>query len=124
MRQALVHRKQVTCIYQLRHREVCPVIIGHTGGKERVFVFQFTGESDGPLPGWRCFHVADVSDVRLRDGPWHEGDSHKIRQQCIDDVDLDVNVRKVRSPQREVSALTRDTKPKSPRRLSTPKRRS
>src|SRR5262245_4698894 len=60
--QAIRARKQITCIYEGCHREVCPHILGYkTPGTEAVFVFQFGGESTSKLPpggDWRCFDVA------------------------------------------------------------------
>ena len=91
-REAILREKQVTCVYQRKYREVCPHIIGHTDGKERVFVFQFAGESTGALPNWRCFHLSEVGDVRLRDGDWRAGESHKKGQTCVHNIDLDINV--------------------------------
>ena len=35
-REAILGEKQVVCVYQGYHHELCPLIIGHTGGKERV----------------------------------------------------------------------------------------
>src|SRR5262245_45371560 len=94
-RKAILEEKQVTCVYRSHRREVCPHIIGHTGGKEKVLAFQFAGESSTNLPPggeWRCFTLADVRDAKLRDGPWHAGGSHKKEQRCVEDVDLDVNI--------------------------------
>lgn len=100
-REAILHEKQVTCRYLGFYRELCPLIIGHKQGAERVLAFQFGGESKSRLPrggNWKCFDLSKVEDARLRDGPWHEGGSHKTEQQCVDEVDLDINihVRKLR----------------------------
>ena len=94
--------KQVTCVYHGHYREVCPIVIGHSDGEEKVLVFQFAGEtSKGKLPpggAWKCMFLAQVREARLRDGPWREGKSHKQKQVCVSDVDLDINihVRKLR----------------------------
>lgn len=100
-REAILGEKQVTCIYQGYYRELCPLIIGHTGGKERVLAFQFGGESSSPLPpggNWKCLDLALVEKAALRDGPWREGSRHRKTQTCVENVDLDVNihVRKLR----------------------------
>lgn len=94
-REAVLNEKQVTCIYRGRYRELCPVIIGHADGEEKVLAYQFAGDSTSRLPPggeWRCLFLAKVSDARLRDGPWHEGAHHQTEQTCVRDVDLDVNV--------------------------------
>jgi uncharacterized protein len=91
---AILERKQITCVYQGRFREVCPHILGHKNEEERVLVYQFGGESAGVLPArgeWRCLHLADVEDVKLRIGPWHSGGQHRKRQQCVVRIYIDVN---------------------------------
>ena len=94
--QAIRARKQITCIYEGCHREVCPHILGYkTPGTEAVFAFQFGGESTSKLPpggDWRCFDVARMTEVRLRDGRWYSGTRHSRTQTCIQFVDVDVNV--------------------------------
>jgi hypothetical protein len=63
--------------------------------EEKALVFQFAGESNSTLPPggeWRCFALSGVADATTYDGPWHEGPSHRTRQQCIDVVDVDVNI--------------------------------
>jgi len=94
--QAVRARKQITCIYGGRYREACPHILGYKKlGQEAVFVFQFGGDSTSRLPpqgDWRCFDLAGVTDVQLRDGRWHSGTHHTKTQTCIQFVDVDVNV--------------------------------
>jgi hypothetical protein len=103
-RKAILEEKQVLCTYEDHRRELCPHIIGHTGGEEKVLAFQFAGEtSKGRLPpggGWKCLFLARVREVRLRSGPWREGESHTQTQACVRDNDLDINVhvRRTRRP--------------------------
>ena len=74
-------------------REVCPHIIGlDKRGEEVVLVWQFGGQSSGPLPQWRCFKLANVNNALKRQGRWHEGGSHLMTQTCVSDIDLDINV--------------------------------
>jgi hypothetical protein len=92
----------VTCLYKGYYRELCPIIIGHTRGQERVLAFHFGGHSSSGLPAhgnWKCLDLSQIDDPKLRDGLWHEGASHTKQQTCVEDVDLDVNihVRKRRS---------------------------
>ncbi|MFM9845857.1 MAG: hypothetical protein ACKVP3_01685 [Hyphomicrobiaceae bacterium] len=102
-RQAILEEKQVTCVYGGHYRELCPHIIGHTDGEEKVLAFQFGGTSSTKLPPhgeWRCLVLANVEEVRLRDGPWHAGGSHRQQQRCVEDIDLDVNVHVRTGPRR------------------------
>jgi hypothetical protein len=99
-RAAILREKQVTCRYGGFHRELCPVIIGHSDGVEKVLAYQFAGGSSTRLPPggeWRCLVLSEVRDPVLRDGPWHEGTSHADEQRCVRDVDLDINIH-VRKP--------------------------
>jgi hypothetical protein len=93
---AIRTRQQITCIYKGRYREVCPHILGYKEcGQEAVLVFQFGGGSTSKLPregNWRCFDLAGMTDVDLRDGSWHTGTRHTKTQSYIQFVDVDVNV--------------------------------
>jgi hypothetical protein len=94
-REAILGEKQVTCTYGGHYRELCPHIIGHKDGDEKVLVFQFGGSSSTRLPPrgeWRCLQVARVEDARIRDGEWHTGTLHQVTQKCVEDIDLDINV--------------------------------
>ncbi|HWB49419.1 MAG TPA: type II toxin-antitoxin system PemK/MazF family toxin [Stellaceae bacterium] len=91
---AMVSRRQVLCTYDRHHREICPIILGRTKGEEMSLVYQFAGQSGSRLPpggAWKCFRLAGVSDVRLREGDWVTGSGHSRRQSCVTDVELDVN---------------------------------
>jgi hypothetical protein len=102
-RKAILSEKQVTCTYDGYRRELCPHIIGHTDGEEKVLAFQFAGESKSGLPRrgeWRCLYLARVRDARMRKGPWFAGSRHRVAQRCVEDIDLDINVhvRRLRRP--------------------------
>lgn len=94
-RQAMLERKQIVCVYLGKRREICPIVLGHTKGEEKCLSYQFAGESTSTLPpegNWRCLELWKVSNVKLKDGPWHEGKQHRKTQPCVDIVDLDVNI--------------------------------
>jgi hypothetical protein len=48
--QAMTSKKQILCTYDGYRRELCPVILGHTNGREVVLAYQFAGQSKGGLP--------------------------------------------------------------------------
>jgi hypothetical protein len=93
---AIRERKQITCTFEGKYREACPIILGYSSdGRERVLVFQFAGETSprSKLPGWRSFFVADIHDLKLQDGTWIEGlTRHRQPQSHIQFVDVDVNI--------------------------------
>ncbi|WEX08188.1 hypothetical protein [Chelativorans sp. AA-79] len=105
--EAMRDRKQVICTYGGYSREICPIILGHSDGKEKALVFQFGGGSSSGLPprrNWKCLELAKVRNARLRDGPWHAGSSHRQSQSCVKDVDLDVNPASPYKPRRRFGA--------------------
>jgi hypothetical protein len=92
---AVRERKQITCIFNGKYREACPIILGYSAdGEERVLVFQFGGETSprSKLPGWRSFYLAHIQNLTLRVGPWAEGGSHTQPQSHIQFVDVDANI--------------------------------
>lgn len=102
-REAILRQRQVTCLYQHYRRELCPHILGHTDGNEKVLAFQFAGGSRSGLPAggeWRCLYLAQVREAQTRAGAWHAGRRHRKQQTCVDVVDLDTNipVRRARNP--------------------------
>jgi len=102
--EALRGRKQILCTYDGYPRELCPIVLGHSKGQEKALTYQFAGRSSRHLPPggqWRCLWLSKVSNVHLREGPWHEGDSHSRPQGCVEEVDLDVNPKSPYAPKRQ-----------------------
>ena len=92
---AVREHKQITCTFDGKYREACPIILGYAAdGSERVLVFQFGGETSprSRLPGWRSFLLTKIHDLKLRDGRWVEGDTHRQTQSHIQFIDVDVNI--------------------------------
>jgi hypothetical protein len=103
--QAMAGRKQIVCEYEGHLRELCAVLLGHSKGREKALTFQFAGQSRSGLPPggeWRCLWLAKVSNVRLRDGPWHTGSRHTEPQGCVEVVDLDINPSSPYNPRRQL----------------------
>jgi hypothetical protein len=94
-RRAILEEQQVACVYKGHRRELCPVILGHSNGQEKVLAYQVGGSSRQGLPpggAWKCLFLSRVEDAVLRDGPWREGSGHAGEQTCVADVDLDINI--------------------------------
>jgi hypothetical protein len=103
--QAMAGRKQIVCEYEGHIRELCAIILGHSKGHEKALTFQFGGQSRSGLPPggeWRCLWLAKVSNVQLRDGPWHAGRRHTEPQGCVEAVDLDINPSSPYNPRRQL----------------------
>jgi hypothetical protein len=93
--QAVRSRRQIVFSYNGLPRAACPLILGYSDdGKEVMFAYQVEGRTSpgGKLPDWRCFYLADVADLTVRDGEWREGDSHRQAQACVRRVDVDANI--------------------------------
>jgi hypothetical protein len=108
--QAMAERKQIVCTYNGRRRVVCPIILGHSQGKERALTYQLAGGSNSrELPregGWKCLTLSDVSEVQLREGPWYSGDSHKQASRCVEIVDVDINSESPYNPKRRLQSAS------------------
>ncbi len=48
--QAMAAKKQIVCEYDGYARELCAVILGHTGGQEKALTFQLGGQSKSDNP--------------------------------------------------------------------------
>jgi hypothetical protein len=91
---AILDRQQIACTYQGAYREICPHVLGHSGGVEKALVFQFGGESSKGLPPggqWRCLFLSDVTNATAREGRWYSGTGHRTTQSCVENVYIDVN---------------------------------
>jgi hypothetical protein len=103
--QAMREQKQVACTYGDHERQLCPIILGHSGGREKALTFQFGGSSSSGLPPggeWRCLFLSRVSNVRLVEGPWRSGSRHTQPSRCVEEVDLDVNPDSPYRPRRQL----------------------
>jgi len=95
IRDAIESEQQIICIYGGHYREICPHILGRRDGEEKLLSWQFGGETASRLPPggeWRCLNVADMKDIKVRNGRWHTGEYHRTAQTCVEDVDLDINI--------------------------------
>jgi hypothetical protein len=105
---AIENRAQISFVYDGIGREICPIILGHTGRQEKALVWQVGGRtSRGPLrdPEWKCFLLSKVSDPELRSGSWQAGSSHRQTQRCVKVVDYDVNEQSPYDPRRSLGDL-------------------
>ena len=120
LHRAILERKQVAFGYQGYWREVCPIILGHKAGRERLLGYQFAGSgSRGPVRGeWKCFELAEIEDAKTRSGRWHSGAEHRAPQSCVDEVFIDVNTKVVGQPGRQPDTL----KTRPARRAPRPRR--
>ncbi len=92
-RQAIINKQQITCTYKGYYREICPHTLGMTSGHEQALSFQFAGQSSSGLPPqgeWRCMKLEEITNAKIKDGPWHTGANHSRPQTCVKQVDVEV----------------------------------
>jgi hypothetical protein len=104
---AILKRLQIVCVYQGYDRRLCPIILGHKDGRERLLAFQFAGSSSaGPVHGkWKCLELDQIENAHTREGHWHSGDRHRAPQSCVDEVFVDVNTDVRNQPGRRADLL-------------------
>ncbi len=96
LREAILGRRQVWGVYHGLPRAFCPHVLGTKGGTPHCLGYQFAGESaSGPIvPGspdnWRCFAVAGLSQLSIRDGPWFTAPNWDRQQTCVERIDAEV----------------------------------
>jgi hypothetical protein len=101
VRQAIIDRHQILATYHGHRREMCPHVIGATGGRRQALFFQFGGTSESGLPWageWRCMRIDDLTDVSSRPGQWYTGADHSRPQTCVHEVDIAVDFGQEPSP--------------------------
>ncbi|HYT04547.1 MAG TPA: hypothetical protein VEM13_06670 [Gemmatimonadales bacterium] len=96
LREATLNRRQVWAVYHGRPRALCPHVLGMKGSDQHCLGYQFAGESasgtivPGSSDNWRCFAVAGLSQVSIREGPWFTAPNWDRRQTCVDRIDVEV----------------------------------
>ncbi|SRR6266542_1441491 len=98
VRSAIVHRRPIAALYRGRRRLLCPHLLGWNKRRRlQVLCYQYGGDSEsglqpaGASDNWRCLAVENLSNVELLDGPWQTAENHSRPQNCIDEVELDVD---------------------------------
>ena len=98
IRAAIIHRSPIAAFYRGRRRLLCPHLLGWNRNRRlRVLCYQYGGDSEsglepaGATDNWRCLAVEHLSQVELIDGPWQTAQNHSRPQNCIEDVELDVD---------------------------------
>jgi hypothetical protein len=98
LRAAIVHRRPIAALYRGRRRLLCPHLLGWNKTRRlQVLCYQYGGDSESGLKpasssdNWRCLAVENLSNVQLLDGPWQTAENHSRPQNCIHEVELDVD---------------------------------
>ena len=96
IRQAIIHKQQITATYKGHVREMCPHVIGTKDGRQQALFYQFGGtSSSGPVTttgpnNWRCIPISGLTDVSAHAGTWYTASDHSKAQTCVDHVDVEV----------------------------------
>lgn len=96
VRKAIQEKLIVVAEYKGHVREMCPHVIGTKDGRENALFYQFAGGSSsgigtsGATYNWRCIHLNELSNIRLKKGEWHTAGNHSSSQTCVDNIDVEV----------------------------------
>jgi len=98
VRAAIVHRRPIAALYRGRRRLLCPHVLGWNRNRRlQVLCYQYGGDSEsglkpaGASDNWRCLALENLSQVELLDGPWQTVETRSRFQNCIEQVELDVD---------------------------------
>jgi hypothetical protein len=98
VRSAIIHRRPIAAFYRGRTRLLCPHLLGWNRQRRlQVLCYQYGGDSEtglkpaGASDNWRCLAVENLTNVELIDGTWQTAENHSRPQNCIDQVELDVD---------------------------------
>ena len=98
VRAAIIHRRPIAAFYRGRRRLLCPHLLGRNRLRRvQVLCYQYGGDSEtglkpaGSSDNWRCLAVENLSQVELLDGPWQTAENRSRPQNCIEEVELDVD---------------------------------
>jgi hypothetical protein len=98
IRSAIVHRRPIAAVYRGRRRLLCPHLLGWNKQRRlQALCYQYGGDSEsglqpvGSSDNWRCLAVENLSQVELIDGTWQTAENHSRPQNCIEEVELDVD---------------------------------
>ena len=98
VRAAIIHRRPIAALYRGRRRLLCPHLLGWNRHRRlQVLCYQYGGDSESGLKpadaadNWRCLAVENLSQVELLDGPWQTAENRSRPQNCIEEIELDVD---------------------------------
>jgi len=100
IRAAIEYKLQVRAYYHGRPRQMCPHILGYSGGRAQALFYQFAGESErglgeaGSADNWRCIAIDGLTDVVAVAGPWYTASPPPVgrTQHCVDEVEAAVQL--------------------------------
>jgi len=98
VRAAILHRRPIAALYRGRRRLLCPHLLGWNRQRRlQVLCYQYGGDSEsglqpaGSSDNWRCLAVENLSQVELLDDLWQTAENRSRPQNCIEEVELDVD---------------------------------
>jgi hypothetical protein len=98
VRSAIIHRRPIAALYRGHRRLLCPHLLGCNKRRRlQGLCYQYGGDSEsglqpaGASDNWRCLAVQNLSQGELLDGPWQTAENHSRPQNCIDEVELDID---------------------------------
>src|SRR5580704_5490916 len=101
IRQAILAKDILAVSYRGSVREMCPHVLGKTKGVPYALMYQFAGETkaglkqDGSPDNWRCLRIEELSHVAVRkaNGEWHTASNYSVMQNCVTEIDVQVETK-------------------------------
>jgi len=95
VRQAIINKQCVTCMYNGYLRKMTPHVIGTKKGVRQALFYQYAGESSSGLSAdatknWRCVPIDKIQNLSINDDFFQTAHNHSRTQTCVDDVDVEV----------------------------------
>lgn len=96
VKQAILEKKCVTCMYNGFLRKMTPHVIGTKKGTEQALFYQYGGESSSglssdPAKNWRCIPIGKIEDLSINGDAFQTAHNHSRTQTCVDDIDVEVD---------------------------------
>lgn len=95
IRQAILDKKSITCVYEGYIRHLTPHAIGTSKTRPFAMCYQYggqskTGLSSEPSKNWRCIEIDKISSLEINKDNPKTSSNHSMRNRCLDVIDLEV----------------------------------
>lgn len=96
VRQAIIDKQYVTCLYNGYLRKMTPHVIGTKKGVRQALFYQYGGESSSGLSvdstkNWRCIPIDKIQNLSINSDFFQTAQNHSKMQRCVDDVDVEID---------------------------------
>ncbi len=96
VKQAIIDKRCVTCLYNGYLRKMTPHVIGTKKGIRQALFYQYGGESNSglsvdPTKNWRCIPIDKIKDLSVNSDLFQTAQNHSKTQSCVDNIDVEID---------------------------------